>query len=79
MTPAEIKARLEQLKVQSDSIVDEVKTLQALCPHPEFVRGLSIIACIQEVDICNTCGWVKPIVFDVLNGGEDYTSPHEAI
>ena len=79
MIPADIKARMAELQKQSEAIVAEVKTLQEQCTHPEFVRGITIIACVQEVDICSTCGWAKPIVFDPLQGGEDYTSRHETL
>lgn len=71
----DIKARIEEIREQFSALEAEVKALQEECTHPEFVRGLTMIACIQEIDICTTCGWGKPIVFDALRGGEDYTSP----
>ncbi len=63
----DIKARIGELNAQWQVIRLEIEQLQAQCKHPEFVRGLTIVACIQEVDICATCGWAKPI--DFIKGG----------
>lgn len=71
---SDIKARIETLQAEIRKRVTAIEALQEQCPHSEFTRGLTMIACIQEVDICTTCGWAKPIVYDPLGGGEDYTS-----
>jgi hypothetical protein len=51
---AEVRKTQEACKVLNDR-------LQALCPHEEYVEGLTIIACIQPILICTTCGHAKPI------------------
>jgi len=58
-----IKARIEVIRQQQRAFEEEIKLLQDACTHPEFTRGLTIVACVQEIDICTNCGWGKPIDF----------------
>jgi hypothetical protein len=62
--PMSIKARIQRAQAQIEKQTKAIKSLQAKCPHPRYEKGLSIVACVQEVWMCVDCGNVKPLQYD---------------
>lgn len=58
---SEISDRVTAISQQMRAFEAEIKKLRAICPHPEFMSGITMVACIQEVLICKDCGHAKPI------------------
>ena len=56
-----IRARIKEIQAQWTELQKEVEELQEACPHPQYEEGLTIVACIQPVLICSTCGHTKPM------------------
>ena len=60
----DIKTRILELRDQQEQINLEIEELQEQCTHPEYVEGLSMIACVQLVLICTTCGHGRSLFFE---------------
>lgn len=59
-----IKDKIKKLSAQCKKLENEIKDLQDQCPHPKFVQGLTIVACVQTCWICEDCGYTKPLIPD---------------
>lgn len=62
----EVAAMILEVRKTQEACKVLNERLQALCPHDEYVEGLTMVACIQPILMCTTCGHVRPI--DKLNG-----------
>lgn len=62
--PMSIRARVERAQKQIEKQTKTIKSLQNKCPHPKFVKGLTMVACVQECWICEDCGYAKPLQYD---------------
>lgn len=74
LTTKEIAAMIEEVRCTQEACRKLNERLQALCPHEEYVKGLTIVACVQEVWICKACGHAKPI--DFTENGYSVTNGH---
>jgi len=68
-----IKEEIEKLNVQIRGLYDEIKKLQDQCLHPKFVRGLTMVACVQSCYICEDCGFTKPMPIEDMTESTDKT------
>jgi len=64
----QIREKLEKIWAEQRELEKQAKALQEQCEHPSFTEGLTIIACIQPILICDECGFGKPIKYDSGNG-----------
>lgn len=62
-----IKEQCETLYKEMRRLEEELKSIQGACSHPKFVEGLSIVACIQSVLLCEDCGYAKPIEYPITS------------
>lgn len=56
-----IKEQIDDLSNQIQTLQKQIVALQQECPHPTFIHGLTMIACIAPVLICDDCGFAKPM------------------
>ncbi len=59
-----IKTKISKLQTKIRALTEQITKLQSECDHPRYEKGLSIIACVQEVWLCTECGYAKPIQHD---------------
>ena len=57
---ATIKERRDKLDADFKTLQEAAKALEIECLHPKFKAALSMIACIQAVQMCEDCYFVKP-------------------
>ena len=59
-----IRIPIESYREMIKTLENEIRLLQEQCHHPKFEKGLSIVACVQPVMICTTCGVSKPMEYE---------------
>ena len=62
MTPT--RKKIQKIQGQMKALEDKIRAVQDKCTHPKFVKGLTIVACVQECWICDECGYAKPLYND---------------
>jgi hypothetical protein len=60
LTTDEIVAMMAEVSKTYEACKTLTERLRAMCPHEEYVEGLTMIGCIQKVMLCRACGEVKP-------------------
>jgi rubrerythrin len=59
--PMSIRERIKRAQKQIEKQTKAIVALQTKCSHPKFIKGLTIVACVQECWICEDCGYTKPL------------------
>lgn len=65
-----IREQCETLYKEMRRLEEELKSIQQICPHTKFVEGFTIVACLQQVLICEDCGYAKPIEYPTTSYGD---------
>lgn len=56
-----IRQRRDKLDEEFRALEEAAEALKAECLHPIFIEAFTMIGCIQPVQMCEDCYFVKPI------------------